>query len=100
MILPENRLPSPIKSRTCFSGSCAGHGLVKSAELSHVRAAGLTGGGFQTAIAPGPAGGSSNGRTPDSDSGYLGSNPSPPANQCGLCAVISTFARTADIPAG
>jgi hypothetical protein len=24
-------------------------------------------------------GGSSNGRTPDSDSGYLGSNPSPPA---------------------
>lgn len=28
---------------------------------------------------PIPAGGSSNGRTPDSDSGCLGSNPSPPA---------------------
>src|ERR1039457_2915387 len=25
MILPENRFPSPIKSRTCFSESCAAH---------------------------------------------------------------------------
>lgn len=31
-----------------------------------------------------PVGGSSNGRTPDSDSGCLGSNPSPPANSLAL----------------
>ena len=30
----------------------------------------------------------------------LGSNPSAPASQCGLCGVISGCVRTADIPAG